>query len=343
MKKIDWKQEFPEVPDEVHRSVLHTLSTLDSQEVKKVKKSGMKGKKRLLLLAAAMTALLGTTAAAAGIFKWNERAGEVFGANEEIQEKLTMEQVAEESLQSVTDAGLTITAIQTVQDKNRFYALFEVTAEDENMMIGEDYSLDYTMDMGGKEDMFGFFGWSFLSEGEQPLSNSRYFEMYGTKSRPSDEDITMTLHFTALKGEPTVKAGEGEKLITGDWEFALNVHSSESRTCELGGEYQIGGYPVHVKSVEISPLTLIIRYDSSDVRAMEAGEGVNLAELDDLPALYPTGVFYTDGSEMNADCFPIQESMREDEGIYEVRFEFSQLADADRIAGLIIGESRVEF
>lgn len=339
MKHINWNREFPEVPDLVHQSVLDTLSVLDGQEVKKMKKASGK---RWIILAAALAALIGTTTAAAGLFQWNERAEEVFQSDEETQKELIQNQLAQEVSQSVSDQGLTITAIQTVQDKNRFYALFEVEAEDPSMEITADYSLDYTMDLGGKEDTFSGFGWSFVSE--QEVSNRRYFEIYGIKNEQSEDNLKMDLHFTALRGEPAQKAGEGNVLISGNWDFALDVHASDAVTHSLEKAYQLGGYTVQVHSVELTPLSMTIVYSGEDVRTMEAGKGVHLDQLDELTELYPTDVCYEDGTVVNEGLMiPLKEGFSEDGTEYHMVLSFDKVVDESRVTALLMGEDRIDF
>ncbi len=341
MKHVDWNKEYPEVPDLVHRSVLSALSELEEQEAPRMKKTT---KKRIFLLAAALVALAGTTAAAAGVFSWNERAGQVFQADEETKNELSMNQMAQEVSQTVTDQGITITAIQTIQDQNRFYALFEVTAEDPGQKITEDCSMDYTMDFAEEESPFCALGWGFVSEGDQAVTNTRYFEIYGTKTTQSEENLSMNLQFTALRGEPAQKAGEGEVLVSGTWDFALDVHSSDMITHELDKDCQLGAYTVHVKSVALSPLSMIIVYDGSDVRAMEADQQVSLDQLDELRELYATGVSYADGTKVDEGVMiPLREGFREGEASYELLFSFDQVVDPDQVTAVLLGESRIEF
>lgn len=342
MKKIEWNREFPEVPDEVHDSVLHALSKLERQEEPKMQKRIRK--KHILLLAAAMTALLGTTAAASGLFSWNDRAKEVFQADEEAQNMLTMEQMAQEVSTDVTDQGITIRAIQTIQDKNCFYALFEVTAEDTDRKITSDQDMEYTIDFKGKEDPFVYIGWGFVSAEAQEVTNSRYFEIYGTKADSSPEELAMGIHFSALLDEPDEKAGIGKTLVEGNWDFDLTVHESESIRYDLGKEYQISGYSVNVQSVEISPLSFTIFYEGGSVKAMEEGEQVNLDQLDDLPALYPTGVRYEDGTELEEQCHPMLEGYTdESKSSYQVTMQFTEVVDAQQVKAFLMGEDEITF
>lgn len=342
MKKIDWNREFPEVPDMVHRSVLEALSELDGQEESNMKKK--RSKKRIILLTAACVTLIGTTAAASGIFKWNERARKVFQADEETQERLNQEQLSQKLAQSVTDQGLTITAIQTIQDKNRFYALFEVTAEDTGMEITEDHNMQYTMDFKDGEDPFCALGWGFVHEEEQEVSNTRYFEIYGTKMENISGDLEMNIHFTALEGCPEEKAGEGPVLVNGNWDFSLNLHESESIRHELQKEYEIAGYPVTVEAVELSPISLTIFYSGDSIRSMEEGEQIDLDQLDDLPALYPTGVRYGDGTEILEYCHPMKEGyMDESKSIYRITMQFTKVVDAHQVCAFLMGDDEITF
>ena len=343
MRHVDWNQEYPEVPEKVHRSVLEALSVLDKQEQEagKMKKAP---KKRMILLAAAFVALVGTTAAAAGIFQWNERAGQVFEADEETRNELTMNQMAEDVSQTVTDQGITITAIQIIQDKNRFYALFVVTAEDPDMQITSDCSLDYTLDFVGNEDPFIARGWGFVGEYEQEVSNTRYFEIRGTKHEQSNEDLIMNLHFTGLRGEPEIKAGEGELLVSGNWDFSLNIRTSDMISHEVNQAYELDGYSTHIETVAFSPLSMTIVYDGADVRAMETGEEVCLDQLDELRALYPTGVRYEDGTVMDEGLMiPLVEGFSNGEETYELRLPFDKVVDPERITALLIGDTVVEL
>lgn len=341
MKHVDWNKEYPEVSDLVHRSVLDALSALEEQEVPRMKKAP---RKRILLLAAALAALVGTTAAATGVFSWNERAGEVFEADEETRNELTMNQMAQEVAQTVTDQGVTITAIQTIQDRNRFYALFEVVMEDPKQKITEDYSLDYNVDFGGRDDPFCAWTWGFVSGDEQEVSNTRYFEIYGTKLRQSEENLAMNLHFTALRGEPEQKAGDGEILVSGTWDFALDVHPSNMVDHELNKECQLGGYTVQVKSVALSPLSMIIVYDGKDVRAMEADQKICLDQLDELRELYPTGVGYADGTRVDEELMiPLSEGFGDGEETYELLLPFGKVVDPDQVDTILMGEDVIQL
>ncbi len=344
MRHVDWNKEYPEVPKSVHNSVLDALSRLDEQkqEEKTMKKTQ---KRKILLIAATLTVLIGTTAAASEIFQWNERAGQVFEADEATQNELTMDQMAQDVSQSVTDQGITITAIQTIQDKNRFYALFEVKAEDTEQRITADYSMDYTMDLGGKESPFCALGWGFVPQDVQEVSNIRYFEIYGTKNEQSEENLTMNLNFTALRGEPAQKAGEGEILTSGQWNFALDIRTSKMLSYTIDTEYELSGESVHIASIALSPLSMEIVYDGSDIRTLEAKQNVSLDQLDELSGIYPTGVRYEDGTVIEEELMiPLSEGFEDkEETTYRLLLPFHKLITPEKVTEILIGESAVKL
>lgn len=338
MKNKKWNREFPEVPEHVHQTVLSTLAGLDERKGKRVNR--MKKGKAIILIAAAV-AVLGTTVSAAEIFKWNRRAAEVFEADEIQQNKLVTEQIAQDTSQTVTDAGLTIEAVQTVQDNNCFYALFEITAKDESIQITQDHSMSFLYDFQDGESPFGALGWHFVDEESQTVSNSRYFEIIGTKTRPGSEDLHMKIQFTSLNA-PGAKAMDGEPILEGNWEFVLDLHAIEPIRYDLNREYQIAGYPVTVKTVELTPISAKLAIDEEDARQLEKLEGVNLDQTDSLSSLWINGIKYQDGTIIEEDGFQ-EPLIRLGDGVYEKTARLTSVIDTDKVSALLVGESMDEI
>lgn len=338
MKNKKWNREFPEVPEHVHQTVLSTLAGLDERKGKRVNR--MKKGKAIILIAAAV-AVLGTTVSAAEIFKWNRRAAEVFEADEIQQNKLVTEQIAQDTSQTVTDAGLTITAVQTIQDNNCFYALFEITAKDESIQITQDHSMSFLYDFQDGESPFGALGWHFVDEESQTVSNSRYFEIIGTKTRPGSEDLHMKIQFTSLNA-PGAKAMDGEPILEGNWEFVLDLHAIEPIRYDLNREYQIAGYPVTVKTVELTPISAKLAIDEEDARQLEKLEGVNLDQTDSLSSLWINGIKYQDGTIIEEDGFQ-EPLIRLGDGVYEKTARLTSVIDTDKVSALLVGENMDEI
>lgn len=338
MKNREWNQEFPEVPEHVHQTVLSTLAELENREVKKVKR--MK-KRTMIILAAAMIAVLGTTVSASEIFKWNEKATEVFEADEELQKELVMDQVAREEFQSISDEGLTIRAIQTIQDVNCFYALFEITAEDDNIQITSGNNMSFLVDYQDNEDPFSMFGCGFVDDSRQEVSNSRYFEIYGTKAEANEEDLNMTIHFTSLDA-PGEKAMEGAAILEGNWEFSLNLHTVETVNYEVNQEYQIEGCTVTVKSVELTPISIKLICDETSARELEKIEGISLDQLDSLRSLFVNGIKYQDGTIVEEDGFQ-ELSVGCGDGSYIKIARLSRVIDVEKVCALLVGDNMDEI
>ena len=338
MMNKNWNREFPEVPEHVHRTVLSTLAGLDEGKGKRVKR--MKKGKIVILIAAAV-AVLGTTVSAAEIFKWNRRAAEVFVADEEQQAELVTEQIAQEEYQTVTDAGLTIQAIQTIQDNNCFYALFEITAEDESIQITADHSMSFRFDFQGGESPFGALGWHFVDERPQIATNSRCFEITGTKTRPGSDDLHMKIHFTSLNA-PGAKAMDGEPVLEGNWEFMLDLHTMEPVRYELNREYRIAGCDVMVRTVELTPISAKLSCDLEDARQLEKLEGVNLDQTDSLASLFINGIKYEDGTIVE-EAGALEVLLRHGNDVYEKTARLTTVIDVDKVSALLVGENMDEI
>lgn len=338
MMNKNWNREFPEVPAHVHQTVLSTLAGLDERKGKKVKR--MK-KSKLMILIAAAVAVLGTTVSAAEIFKWNRRAAEVFVADEEQQKELVTDQIAQETHQTVTDAGLTIQAVQTIQDNNCFYALFEITAEEESMQITADHSMGVLFNYPDGEDPFGYLGWGFVDDRQQTVSNSRYYEIYGTKAVPGQGDLNMKIQFTSLNA-PGAKAMDGEPILEGNWEFMLNLHTMEPVRCELNREYKIAGCDIMVRTVELTPISAKLSCDLEDARQLEKLEGVNLDQTDSLASLFINGVKYQDGTVVEEEGYQELQVGWENE-IYTKTARLTAVIDPDRVSALLVGENMDEI
>lgn len=335
MNNENWNSEFPKVPEHVHQTVLSTLAELDDRKAKRVKR--MKKSKIIILIAAAV-AMLGTTVSASEIFKWNSRASEVFVADEGQQRALVTERIAQEERQEVSDAGLTIRAIQTIQDNNCFYALFEVTAEDESIQITSDNSMGFSLDYQGSEDPFCMFGSGFVDERQQDVSNSRYYEMNGIKMNPGKDDLNMNIRFTSLNA-PGAKAMDGEALLEGEWKFALNLHTAEPVCYEMNREYQIAGHTVLVKSAELTPISVKLTCDGESARQLAEMEGADFDETDSLNSLLINGIRYQDGTVVEEEGYQELLVSYGDEEYTKVA-RLTSVIDVDKVSALLVGENR---
>lgn len=259
-----------------------------------------------------------------------------------MQDKLVTEQIAEEGHQEVTDNGVTIRAVQTIQDSRCFYALFEVIVEDGNILLNEENNMEFSMNFKGKENPFGYFGSGFVADAEQEVTSRRYYELFGNRTEESGEELDMEIHFTGIQGTAE-KGMAGPGILSGKWDFSLSLHPADTVVYEPDREYRIGGCPVTVRRVELSPLSVKMVFDGAGVRALEEKEGISLDGLDTLSSLYINAVRYQDGALVEEDGWNGMEEGFDGEGNYVRSARFSAVIDPDQAAALLLGDQMDEI
>lgn len=354
MNKREWEQVMPKVPDCVHEAVLDTLEHLEEcRENKRTtyrKKSFTKRKAAALV--AAMVAVLGTTAmVVAEELWWNQKAAEAFdNPAPELQEQMSERGIAEEQTASVTENGITVTAVQTIKDSNRIYMLFHITSEEAvidgnsgfdtwNMMTGEGENLltGYCNSSGGgmltdtgigtlKTE--GFYYWDILLEEGS--------EWNGDSLAVSLSDFTYYTY-----GNQTDTADAHLHRIEGNWE--LNLHFTDaaemSRTFDLNQEILISGVPVKICSVTLTPLTLSVHYDLDSVRELK--EAVYAGKEDVfLQELFPAGLVDEGGNRIEQGYGATTGYQTAEEEVLTVGL--STVVDVESVYGVLLGEEEIQ-
>ncbi len=235
--------------------------------------------RKSLLLAAALAALVGTTAMASGLFHWDQRAVENFNQpTEEEQNAMTMEGMAKEQTASVTDAGITVTAKQTVQDKNTLYILLDIRTEeaiidgnggfdrsDENGEYGSPWIITENEDALNNVSM----GFSPDSPSFAELSDHGYYEISALKSMEQEwTENQITISFTEYSYYTYENGDTIPHTIKGNWTLVLPLGEDtmlEASVFEPQQPVEIKGIPVRVKRVELSPLSLLLTFDMDDL------------------------------------------------------------------------------
>lgn len=311
-------------------------------------------RKRTLILAAALAALVGTTAAAAGLFQWHEKAVENFGKPTETeQDDMTTAGIAKEQQASVTDAGITITAKQTVQDKNTLYILMDIQAEEMILdgngvfdCLNEDGTYETSCIIPKKEDAFSNVSMGFSPDTPcwSQLSNQGYYEISALKSLEQEwTEEEITIHFTEYSYYTYEDQETIPHTIRGDWSLTLPLGEDtivETKTCEPKQPVMIAGMPVTVKRVELSPLSLLLVYDMDDVKKLQetlyAGEeDVFLEET----SLY--GFLYQDGSERSARIGGMSGNYDFEQREITRQIGLGSYVEPDQISAVLLGEEKV--
>lgn len=359
MNKTEWEKFMPEVPECVHSAVLDALEHLEESgetEMKPREGKHLRRKKftkgKVIALAAAMTAVLGMTAiVAAEELWWNQKVSEAFQNPEPgLQEQMSEQKVAQEQEASVTENGITLTAVQTVRDSNRIYMLFEIAAEEE-IVDGNSGFDDWKMITGEGEDLLGDYfhsgGGGMLPEtaiGELGTAGYYYYDiLLDDGSEWNGESLAVSFtDFTYYTYENGISGGnETPHRIEGTWELKLLLTdvSEMQRTYEPNREITVSGVPVTVRSVTLTPLTLTIHYDSGSV--IKLLEEVYGGEEDSfLRELYVSRLVDASGNTLEQGYGAAGGVRTQEEEILTAAL--TTVVDVDSVSAILLGDEEVQ-
>lgn len=267
MQTNDWKTVFPEVPESFHNAVRGALERAARQARRK------KGK-RLIALAAAAAALL---VSAAAVATWHGKVAERFEAGPEAQKALSEQGAVGLVNQSVSQNGLTVTALQTLGDKNGLYILFHIRAPEGISLSEDDSAIGLDVSVDGADRL----SWSasFLPDAEKPAGaeNEHYFELWLDNTRGQDLlGREITVRFSDLRDMS--RGPEENVVVPGAWELSWPIaYMDQMRTFDLNAVYTVAGQSVVVRSVDISPLSMTLRLEGEGLETLAARSDLNEA------------------------------------------------------------------
>ena len=327
--KYDIQKELKESMDAVHFSseekaaILNRL--LKQMEDKPMQKRTNKRTVVLVALAAAM--LLATLTGAAVFTRWSRTAQNRYNPSQDVKEQaeqsglsvILEESNAEENpneVLSVTDQGITITAVQSIVDNYHAEVIFRIEGfelpDGELPHVWPTVSIDGDKHFGGGQTGWFYNGLTTNESGETvyasnglpvqsdedgclildmvandgSLEYTHYINFQETDGRYLGKEIVF--NFNSIDFQSQQKAGMPVPQVTGSWELKWTLTgTSDSITVTPNAE--IGNSGVILLDAEIGQKTIRARYQVSDY-----WEGWN--ELVTLPqAVY--GVRMKDGSE----------------------------------------------
>lgn len=347
------EREVWNTPDSCKNYVEQILETLPDTPVKE-EKIGMRFQKRSLILAAALAALVGTTVMASGLFVWHEKAAENFGnPTEEEQNAMATEGLAREQHVSVTDAGITITAKQTVQDKNTLYILLDIQAE-EAVIDGnggfdnpkEDGTYDKPWLITEQEDAFGNVSMGFTPDTPafEALSDHGYYEISALKTigRAWTEQ-EVTIQFTEYSYYTYENGDTVPHTIRGDWTLTLPLGEDtvqNVRVYEPKQPVDICGVSVQVKRVEVSPLSLLLVFDMDDRDRLTETLYPNETDVY-LKETQVFGFLDQDGNEIPIRMGGMSGSYDYDSREVTVQMGLGNYLDVEQLDCVLLGEEKV--
>ena len=290
------------------------------------KHTGFSGKKKLLFLLAA-TLIMGTMTAAAVYTRWSTTAQARYNPSQDVKEqaeKSGLSVMLEETkgkensdeVLSVTDQGITVTAVQTIVDNYHAEIIFRIDGfdlpEDKLPATWPTVTIDADEHFGGSQS-----GWFF----EGTTRNQDGKLVYASNGQPvqSDEDGNLILDYVADDGsleyiysisfektdgrylgreiafsfhsfdfQSDKPAGMPEPQVEGNWELKWTL-TGTSDSISITPNAKIGDSDVILLDAEIGQKTIRARYQVDDY-----WEGWD--ELVELPQAV-CGVRMKDGSE----------------------------------------------
>lgn len=344
MDRLNWEDVLPEVSEEFHNKVEATLEIISVEKIR-IKKH-MSKKARVLLVAAAIIVIGSATVSAASLFKWNQQVAKTFEANEELQNDLILKGVTEQKTASVTDNGLTINLIQTLQDKDYIYIALEVTAPkyiklgDTNLFEENIISFDGT----GVYEATSSTSSGFVAQKEgEILTNTRMYVYWIHKAPGIDlNGKNITLSLKNLQAD--ARKLDMYTILEGNWDLSWIMNYNDStKYYELNRNYNLSGYDVFVDRVEVSPLSMTIYYKYADIKNMEKAEGVNFDQLDTLKPIQLFGLKNKNGTTIQMWGNGGGEGLDKKTGEYFYTTLFEKVVNVDDLEGILLGKASSEI
>lgn len=293
------------------------------------KQTGFSGRKKLLFVLAA-TLIMGTMTAAAVYTRWSTTAQTRYNPSQDVKEqaeKSGLSVMLEETkgaanpneVLSVTDQGVTITAVQSIVDNYQAEITFRIEGfelpEGEEPFAWPMVTIDGNLDFYGSQTG-GFYDgttrndkgeWVYASDGspvkyddtkpfspaildyvadDGSLEYTHYISFNETDGRYFGKEIVFSFHSIDLQSDQ--KAGMPEPQVEGNWELRWTL-TGTSDSISITPNVKIGDSDVVLLDAQIGQLSLRTRYQVD-----EYWEGWD--ELVTLPQAV-CGVRMKDGSE----------------------------------------------
>lgn len=313
---------YKEVPEDFHNQFCQTLSRLEDTPMRYAGRR----KKYGLILAAAVLACASVTAVAAGIMEWHEKMTEHFGTDKELEDKLSMENVAIPQDAEAEGDGLEFKALQAVRTDTGAYFLVEM-AVPEGIQWNEDILFEECEVVGGEAGcVSGFVHDSF--EDHNVLLELQL--LYDEQAIPDGEEVIVRLKNLVQ----TKKTDITEYLVEGEWELRLKLPPVEADTVRFypGCDVMLGDHELYIAQTDISPFRLRLYTEKESALHAVWGHNISL-----------TGVWYEDGTVVEESGLNFSLAGHSDEeGEFCFEFLLDNAVDTDKAAGILISDGGEE-
>lgn len=357
-------QQDIEVPEIVTKKANETLEQIRMNSAANNKqipymKSNKNHKKRYAVIALAATLAIGTVTAYAAYAEWSKGLKEELRISENSQNRLTENGMAAFSGASVTDAGITVTAQQSITDNYYTYLSFKIDGY--SVEQGVQPAFEYiSVSVDGQED-FGldasFYNGLIPDENGKPIpadgsksdvntdgsidyvmdDGSLEYHMVLNKSDEKGFFIGKKLH-VEFKNLGSVAKTDYTPDVNGTWVLDMTLGGADiSRYTET--EQKLGDSGATVTSVELSPISARVTYDFPRIEETEEYEDENgdlrtHTYYKDAPTV--SGIKLKDGTTiMNLYGGGSEGYPSEDSNEYISTFTFNRVIDSDQVASVL--------
>ncbi len=294
----------------------------------------------------AMIAVLavGTVSVYAAYINWSQGLKEELQITQEQQESLQENGMAAFADASVTDAGITVSAQQSITDNYYTYLSFKVEGyhlEDgkqpdfENVFVTVDGKEDFNSGssfyngiIAGNDGMGVYADGSALETRADGSTIQHYvmddgsmeYHMVLGKSDEKGYFIGKKLH-VEFKNLGTVAKAEYFPDITGKWDLDMTLGGADTSTI-IQTDEKIGDTGLTLTSVELSPVSIRVSYDADQE-----------AQVEEVPM--PTGLVLKDGTKLEG-VYGGPGSSGMDGSKYICTYAFEHVIDPDQVAAVLI-------
>ncbi|MDD3402331.1 MAG: DUF4179 domain-containing protein [Hespellia sp.] len=369
-KQLDILREDIVIPEVVQKKVNDAFAQIHRNEQEKIyeQQGGItlprRNRKRIGVMILAATLVLGSITAVAAALKWSQSFDKELHMTEQQKADAQKSGLSTFVEQPVSDAGVTITAQQSIVDN--YYAFLSFRVEGYAVEKGEEPGFDrMTVTVDGKDVSYGanFYdgtiqaagGKVVLADGSPiPLDEngnciSNYvmedgtmeYNIYLSSNGEKGNLLNKPIHaeFEGL-GTYMAKAGDIDIKIPGKWAFDWTLTGDDS-TYSAQVKETLGDTNATVTGVEISPISIKAVYDFP--RTEEEGTPDGSILYEEPPAL--AGVKLKDGT-----LWPylymgpgMSGYVDDNSNQYENRFAVDRILEVDQIESLLFWKTGVDL
>ncbi|MGN0354362.1 MAG: DUF4179 domain-containing protein [Muricoprocola sp.] len=358
-----------EVPEEVNDRLRNVYKQIRENKIEEHSHKSSIFKRRYMTLAVAAAAVVGTlTVCAAAYYNWNTGLTEQLRINEEQQKTLEDSGMAVFSGVSCTDAGVTVTAQQSITDNYYTYLSFKVEGYD--LAEGAEPSFEsISITVDGESVSWGGGFYDGLIQGPDGLvvyadgSPIDYEDENLVLGKYVMEDGSLEYHAVLAKsdekgffvGKPIHveienigTAGKAEHIsdLDGKWVLDWNLGGADTSQTYLPEE-NLGDTETVIKQVELSPVSIKVLYDFprkevTEEVYLEDGTIETYTGFEEAP--WPAGVKLKDGTLLNALYGgPGSEGYTDSTSTeYTVSYAFDRVIDVNEVEAVLFVKSYPE-